>query len=1088
MRRTIHLILGCLLGGLSLVAVMSVLGNHPRAAGETHELLINPGFEQATGGVPDGWSDWGGTLEQVSDSAHSGSHAAVFTTTSADGLKYIYQTIAITGGESYTFSGWILKDAPTLSEAYLRVRWYASDDGSGSMIGSAESTGVLTDNDPQYRLLTTGEIAAPDSAHSAKICFYVRVEGGAGAVFIDDASFQPWSPPSPTAELQVDKRGPDTARPGETLTYQILLSNTGAVTATSIAITDVLPAELMFNAQSGPFVFSRTGQTLLWALDQLPTGTVRSITLTVTLTDTPPPTLANHVTATARLVEPITDTWLTAVPPDVRLYALAPASFYDSGEAVALINLSPNPVSLDGWCVNDDPESGGVCLPSTATLSPTASGWIAQDADAFHAVWGFDADWASETIARPVPITDGSWPRYFFTDSGEAVYLLDGTGIMVDALAYGDGAATTGWQGPPVPYHYPGYYQKQVVYRKLDQETGLPVPDTDTAADWAQDGDDPIDGRKLRYPGWDLEEFFHPAEVTTTSAVTLAAAPDGALALISQTLAAAQEEILIEGYTFESVPLYNVLEERIRAGVVVTVLLESKPNGIDDAERWIAQRLHAPPTGTVAFIGETAPRYRYQHAKFALVDDRVALVSTDNFGEHSLPSDPLHNGTMGHRGFVATTDNPGVIDRLRDIFQRDCDLAHPDVTTYHAGYAPPADYAPIEPTDWTTYTARFSGTFATTATHFTLLQAPENALRDQDGLLGLLGRAGDGDRIAAMQMSEPFTWTEGIGEAGLNPRVQALVNAARSGAEVRLLLDAYYDDPTSARSNTVTCIALHEIASTEGLPLSCRLANVTGLGIHAKTFAMEIDGKRWVHLGSINGTENANKANREVALQIESEGAYRWMLEIFDHDWQEARGPMIHHVHLPFIARNAVPPADHPLITELAVVGDEWIELFNPGPAVSVAGWTLGDAVAVGDFGDGRYAFPPGSEMGKGEVIVVAACATTFAAEYGFNPNYEWAACSGDVPDLLPMGTWEGFGMALGNGGDEVLLQADGRAIDIAAWGGVDRLGVVPYTDFEDSLPSGSSLKRYPPSTDRDNCARDFYVSYSPSPGIVAGK
>ena len=43
-----------------------------------------------------------------------------------------------------------------------------------------------------------------------------------------------------------------------------------------------------------------------------------------------------------------------------------------------------------------------------------------------------------------------------------------------------------------------------------DQTTGLPVPDTDTAADWAQatavedNGLDAINGKKVQYPGWDL--------------------------------------------------------------------------------------------------------------------------------------------------------------------------------------------------------------------------------------------------------------------------------------------------------------------------------------------------------------------------------------------------------------------------------------------------------------------------------------------------------------------------------------------------------------------------------------------------------
>jgi hypothetical protein len=158
----------------------------------------------------------------------------------------------------------------------------------------------------------------------------------------------------------------------------------------------------------------------------------------------------------------------------------------------------------------------------------------------------------------------------------------------------------------------------------------------------------------------------------------------------------------------------------------------------------------------------------------------------------------------------------------------------------------------------------------TTATHVSVLQAPEHALRDRDGLLGLLGRAGGGDEIAAMQMNEPFTWTATGGPAGLNPRLQALVAAAHRGAAVRILLDEYYDDPQDANGNAASCLHLNRIAAADGLSLACRLANVTGLGIHAKIFLVRAGGEPWVHLGSINGTEAASKANREVALQFRS--------------------------------------------------------------------------------------------------------------------------------------------------------------------------------------------------------------------------
>lgn len=899
---------------------------------------------------------------------------------------------------------------------------------------------------------------------------------------------------APAPALSLTRTGPPLLLAGKTFTAVLTLGNTGNLTAPGVVLTDTLPPAVTFITQSTPLPFGQPAPDLLrWDVGDLPPGAFVPITVTLQAGTalSGAPTLT--ATATESGGQAVTATWSASVIPAIRLYALAPVNYGGSGEAAAIINLAPYTVPLADWCLDDAPSSASrVCFPIEAEIGPGQILWLAWDGDGFYPVWGFDADWADSAAERPVPHLSGSWPR--FTDRGEAAYLISGTHI-VDAMAYGTGTITQGWSGPPVPYPYPyyGFAAGQILYRKLDPATGLPVPDTDTAADWAQDPADPLLGRKIRYPGWDLEDLFFPTEVTATANVTVAVAPEGSLSLTLQTVAQAQQSLQIEGYTLESIPVYEAIQERIRAGVVVTVLLESQPaGGISSNEKWIVQRLHNPPTSTVYFIGETAARYRFQHAKFILADNRLALISSDNFTERSMPSDPVVNGTMGHRGFLLVTDSPGVVARLAEVFRRDADPTHADVAPYTDEYAPPAGYVPLPPPDWTTYTAPFRQVLATTATTLTVLHGPEHLLRPDDGLLGLLGRAANGDTVAAMQLNEPVTWTDNIGDAGVNPRVQALVAAARRGASVRILLDEHYDEGT----NLSTCLYLNDLALAEGLDLACRLGNVTGLGIHAKIFFVQVGDEKWVHIGSVNGTETSNKINREVALQFASADAYDFWMTVFEHDWARAHAPLVFPIYLPLVLRDYVPPADYPLIAEVFInpsgddAGKEWVEIYNPGPTVSIAGWTIGDALNSGDYGDGRYAFPAGAQLLPGQVIVVAACAPNFAAVYGFNPTYEWTACDPLVPDLTPAGAWAGFGLALGNAQDEVLLlRPDGALVDSVAWGGEPRAGVVPFPmDPGDTFPWSASLKRYPPNSDRNDCLRDFYVSWSPSPGRVTGE
>lgn len=906
---------------------------------------------------------------------------------------------------------------------------------------------------------------------------------------------------APAPALELIKTGPALALPDAPLTYTLIVSNTGGMTAQNVRLTDTLPAGLVFVAQTAPYPFTQPdAATLVWNVGNLAPEASERITLTLALGETTVPTLTNIATATAQTGESASALWSTLVQPNVQLYAVQPGNYGGvSGETVALINLSTFTVALKGWCIDDSVSSTNrACFPDGAQIAAGQTLWLAQNGDGFSRLWGFDADWASTSITRPVPLLTGSWPG--FTDDGEVAYLIDAGGLPADVLAYGKGVPTAGWQSLAVPHPYAGYNNLgQVLYRKLDANTGLPVPDTDTASDWAQDPADPFNGRKLRYPGWDLEALFFPVEVDATSAITLAVAPDRMLDFVLDAVTTAQKSLIIQGYTLKSLPLYEALDARIRAGVAVTILLDSAPvGGISNEQKWILQRLHNPPASAVYFMGGSTARYRYQHAKFIIIDDERAIISTDNFGENSMPSDILENGTMGHRGFLLLTDNAAVIARLNTLFRLDCDpVHHIDIFPYSDDYAPPESFVPLPPPDWTTYTVAFSPTLVTTASHLTLLHAPEHTLREDDALIGLLNGTQSGT-IDVMQMNEPLIWTSDTGTVwldavGHNPRLAALVAAAERGVTVRVLLDAYYDDPLADNGNTATCLYLKSL----NLPtLQCRLGNVTGLGIHAKIFLVNKGNAQWVHLGSINGTETSNKINREVAVQFESPAGYSYLRAVFDHDWALSHGPMVHRIYLPLLMRDYIPPVTYPLITEVLInpdgddAGKEWIEIYHPGnDTVDLSGWSVGDALNIGDYGDGRYTFPAGAQLLPKQVIVVAACATEFATRYGLNPTYEWTNCDLLVPDMLPAGQWEGFGIALGNVTDEVLLLDAAAAIDdSAAWAGAPRAGVIPFPMEPDSaFPWNASLKRYPPEYDRDDCSRDFYISYQPSPGRVSG-
>ncbi len=119
-----------------------------------------------------------------------------------------------------------------------------------------------------------------------------------------------------------------------------------------------------------------------------------------------------------------------------------------------------------------------------------------------------------------------------------------------------------------------------------------------------------------------------------------------------------------------------------------------------------------------------------------------------------------------------------------------------------------------------------------------------------------------------------------------NPRLQALVEAARRGAKVRILLDSFFDDAKSLRNNRATVDYVATIASSEGIDITAVVGNPTAGGIHAKLLLARVGEETWSAIGSLNGSEISHKVNREIVLMVDHPQVYARLLEVFLHDWE----------------------------------------------------------------------------------------------------------------------------------------------------------------------------------------------------------
>jgi hypothetical protein len=298
---------------------------------------------------------------------------------------------------------------------------------------------------------------------------------------------------------------------------------------------------------------------------------------------------------------------------------------------------------------------------------------------------------------------------------------------------------------------------------------------------------------------------------------------------------------------------------------------------------------------------------------------------------------------------------------------------------------------------------------------------------------------------------------------------------------VKLLLDHFFEDESSAVSNAVTCGYVNTIAQDERLRLSCALVNPTGLGVHNKMVLLEIDGRGYIHVGSLNGTELSNKGNREVALQVQSDEAYKLLADLFVRDTPSA-------AYLPLLFQNFQGAANHVLISEVLYDPPgpddaEFVELANPTTErIDLGGYRLGDAVTPADFEDMRL-FPPGISIIPRGTLVIATTATAFQAQYGRSPDLEIINSDVAVPDMQDDPAWGDPDalLQLGNSGDEIiLLGPGGEPVDVVAYGVGNYPGVVSCA----LVPAfNQSLERFPYWRDTTDCTVDFRAWPFPNPG-----
>jgi cardiolipin synthase len=535
--------------------------------------------------------------------------------------------------------------------------------------------------------------------------------------------------------------------------------------------------------------------------------------------------------------------------------------YYNSlvaNEYVVILNPADAEIALANWTLTD--LEGTLAFPPDASVAAGQQVVIAQNSSLYRRDTLESADFRYAGGDAPAMVARGG--TFALNNEGDEVILRNPQGDVIDAFIYGDSDyAGPGWGGPPAKV-----LAKGRVAHRID--SGGILQDTDSSSDW----------HCIRTHV--IGQSAHPLTVFEFDGVAQGIiSPDSASDALSGIIDSAEDSIFLSIYEFTDTTLGGRLLEAVRRGVDVKILAEGSPvSGIEQAELSILRGLSDSGASVRLLLDNSSlgvkARYRYDHSKYAVIDNMTVVVSSENWVRNGFPP----NGATGNRGWSVRMDNRELSNFMAGVFLEDWNPARMDsVDLTRSSISPVSDDGEAEGGFVREFAQQpFTGHFRVTP-----VIGPDNSLHP-DAVIGLIKSARSHLRIEQFYVSK--SWG-----ASPNLFLEEAVNAARRGVDVRILLDSswYNVDENEMMDNDDTVAYVNEVAAREGIPIAAKLGNSAShdlVKFHNK--GIIVDGER-VLVSSINWNLNSVTENREVGLIVENRELASFFDAAFGYDWKD---------------------------------------------------------------------------------------------------------------------------------------------------------------------------------------------------------
>jgi cardiolipin synthase len=368
---------------------------------------------------------------------------------------------------------------------------------------------------------------------------------------------------------------------------------------------------------------------------------------------------------------------------------------------------------------------------------------------------------------------------------------------------------------------------------------------------------------------WDIRPLmigqsrFFP-EVFRNVSVTTFVSPDSSGEMFFYVLNQASDEVLLNVYEFSSPFMADSLIAAHDRDVDVKILLEGGPvGGISSEENGVIQKMteRGIPVSLMVSDSSMPAPYRYNHAKYVIIDRGAILLTSENFKYSGFPPP----GINGNRGWGVYLEDPALAEYFRIVYL--IDSSGKSVISYNGSTES------LETASTLKHTVEFAPGFFAGATVRPVI-APDTSSQITD-LINSAERS--------IEIEQAYITNDTM--SCLNPYLSAAINASRRGVHVRVLLDSYWFNIEDEVDNDEMVGLINRIGLSENIPLEARCADLALIGvdkIHNK--GVIVDDQR-VLVSSINWNSVSPNYNREAGVIIDHPGVAGYFLAVFEDDW-----------------------------------------------------------------------------------------------------------------------------------------------------------------------------------------------------------